>query len=110
MTDTSDAKVYNMSERAFWWIRFWTAVIVVAGMALAGVQWGLTRASMDDIAALDRRKENREDAKAERAKIEKRIDQQTNVVGNVRDNLIIMMERQRLQPKPLPQILAEPKP
>ena len=107
MSDSGDKAAFSMSERAFWWIRFWTAVVVVAGMALAGAQWGLTRVSQEDLDELDARKEDRISAKEARGRIEHRIDQQTQVVGNVRDNLIILMERNRLQPKPLPDALSE---
>lgn len=101
---SDDEPRYTISERAFWWFRFWGAVIVVAGAGLAGVQWGLTRASKDDVAAVAKAVELKEDrvtAQAERAAIR-------GVVSNVRDNVIILMERQRLEPKPLPPALKDP--
>ena len=100
---SEDDKGFSLSERTFWWVRFWTAVIVVAGMGLAGARWGLTRASLDDVAL----KEDKTFAAEQRSKIEAKVDAQGSVIGNVRDNLIVIMSRQGLQPVPLPDPLPK---
>lgn len=109
----SDGKVeFSMSERTFWWLRFLMAVVAVSGMALAGAKWGVTRASIEDIEAtkvsirtLDSLKMDKIEAMEAHRELDTKVHEHAQVLGNVRDNLLIMMERQRLQPKPLPDAL-----
>ena len=89
---------YDIGERIFWWARFWVAVLAVAGFGLAVGQWVMTRASVDyvDNAIIPL------ETKLNVEKIDQKIEGQQRVLGNVRDNLIILMDRQKAIPKPLP--------
>jgi len=91
-------KQYNMSEKLFWWIRFWSAVLVVAGFAIAVGKWAFSRASVEYV---DRSISTRETIENVQ-KVDRKIEAQQKVLGNVRDNIIILMDRQQVKPKPLP--------
>ena len=86
-------KPYDMGERLFWWIRFWMAVLAVAGFGLAVGRWALTRASVEYVDQSVSTRETIENVK----KVDEKIDDQQKVLGNVRDNLIILMDRQRIK-------------
>ena len=110
-----DRKPFDMSERLFWWVRFLGAVLLVSGFALGVGKWVYTRASVDEVAAV-KQHVDAEVAKREpithAREVEQRIEQQMatqrQVLGNVRDNLIILMDRQRVESKPLPPQVGAP--
>lgn len=109
----SDAdRDWTPNQRRAFWVKLISMTIPLAGAmttcALAGGKWVYTRASTDAIAKLDATKEDKQIATSERRRIETKVDGQTQLIGNVRDNLIILMERQRAQPKPLPPALPDP--
>lgn len=97
---------WNSRQKLAFWVRLIGVAIPLAfGMATAGIsigKWFWTRASTRDIAALEERKEDKAHAAEQRRRIMTRIDIMQPVLGNVRDNLLILMDRQRAKPKPLP--------
>ena len=97
---------WNWRDRLGFWVKVLSMSIAIATAmstcALVTGKWAYTRASVDDIEALDRTKEDKINATAERTKIEVKLNTQTQVLGNVRDNLILMMDRQNITTKPLP--------
>jgi len=90
-----------------WWLKLAGVVlpltIVMTGSVIGFGKWLYTRASTEDIALLDQRKEDKETASRERAKLERKIDASFSMVRNIRDNVIMLMTKERLKPKPLPE-------
>ena len=104
---------FSARDRLFWWIKMLGVAIplaiAIAGSTLAFGRWAYTRASMADIEMLDRKKKDKIEAEIERRTIEERVEHSAKVLGNVRDNLILLMERNRVQPKRLTdQLIEEP--
>jgi hypothetical protein len=99
MSDLS--REWRPVERTAWWIKLLVASLALASSALIGGKWIYTRASIEDVAALDQKKEDRTDNRIDHARIEGRVDASAQVLGNVRDNLIILMERSGAKPAPL---------
>lgn len=97
---------YSIAEKAFWWIRFWTAVVIAAGMLVSGIYWGTTRASLDDVAKakqeLEEKKEDKKHAEDSRKRIEGKLEKISAITDNSHDNIIKLLERQRIKPEPLP--------
>lgn len=112
MTDA--AREWTRSDRLRWWSILLTLATLLGGMAFAGFQWGSTRASKEELSTvartLDEKKEDKVNADKERERIAKGVDEQKAVLQNVRDNLLIMMERQRLEAKPLPPRMSDGQP
>jgi hypothetical protein len=96
---------YTARDRLAWWAKVLTMASIIAGAALAGAAWVTTRASTDDIARLEAGKEDKANAQRERGRLESTLSRQESVLGNVRDNLIILMQSRRLAPAPLPPAL-----
>lgn len=113
MTNNGDS-VWDSFKKLHWWVLLLTLASLLAGAALGLGKWVYTRASTDEVAAVSAKivsveaiKEDKTNATTERAKLDAKIDEQSQVLGNVRDNLIVIMERQRLQPVPLPDPLPQ---
>lgn len=91
-------KQFNLSEKLFWWIRFWGAVLVVAGFGIAVGKWAFSRASVEYVDKSVSTRETIENVQ----KVDRKIEAQQKVLTNVRDNIIRLMDRQRVESKPLP--------
>lgn len=118
---------WSSKQRLLWWVKL-IALSIPIGTALsagaiASGKWALTRASTDDVdaaartaietahqveARLEAKKEDKDHSLAEVRRVESKVDSSAAVISNVRDNLIIIMGRQGLEPKPIPPPTVQP--
>lgn len=85
---------WNDRRRVGWWVKILSLSAMLTASALGLGKWIYTRASIDDIAILEAKKQDRTEA----AKQDRRLDNIQSTVGNVRDNVILLLDRQRIKP------------
>lgn len=94
----TDDRTWTPGKRLMWRFQFAALVIAVVSGLLAGLGYLMTRASVDSVAALDEKKAD----KAEIQRLDNRVDSLNSLTHNVRDNLIVLMAKQKAEPVPLP--------
>ena len=94
----------EIRNRFGWWLKC-IGTCVGIGAALFGVgSWFYSRASIADIASAKEQIQKELDSKAnmhDLRRIEKRMDKTEEIILNVRDNVLILMDRQNVKAKPL---------
>ena len=93
MSDTQAAP-WSDKRRLMWRVQFAALVITITGGLLAGLGYMLTRASVADL--------NLKADKTEIQRLDGRLDTLGSLTNNVRDNLIVLMTKQKADPVPLP--------
>lgn len=99
---TTEDRDWPKTQRMSWWIKTVGIAAAMATTSLAVHKWILTRASVEYVDQRIETLEPRANARSVESRLEKKIDAHSEVLGNVRDNLIILMDRQRIEPKPMP--------
>ena len=89
---------YTFLQKMGWWAKVLTIASLLSGFSLYVGKWIYTRASTDEVA----KKLDVQDYKEEHGKLERKVDQTQNTVGNVRDNLLLLMGAQKIVPVPMP--------
>ena len=72
-----------------WWLKFAIILAALWGIDRAFNEWISTRASIEYV-------------DSETNELKKTISKHQDVVQNIRENLLILMDRQRIQPVPMP--------
>lgn len=116
MGETPFNSTWDYKSRVYWWLRFWSAAIII-GAALSasfvkGYQWFVTRAGVDELKDMARQldvdiqtRELKEDNRAAHVELNKKIDGQEVLLLNVRDNVVRLMAIDNVSPKPLPEVV-----
>ena len=90
----TDDRPWTSKRRLLWRVQFAGCVIAIAGGVIASLGYLLTRASVADLEA--------KADKTEITRLDSRLDTLGTLTNNVRDNLIVLMGRQKAEPVPLP--------
>lgn len=98
----SDDRDWASAKRVAWWTKTIAMAAAIAATSLAAHKWILSRASVEYVEQRIETREPKENARVVESRLERKVDQHQEVLTNVRDNLLILMDRQRMPTKPLP--------
>jgi hypothetical protein len=97
-TEKKQNRDWSMFSRHLWWLKYAAVVAALWGVNRAFNEWIYTRAS---IAYVDQQIETRE-SKDSAIETKLSIKENAKVLNNVRDNLLILMDRQSVKSRPMP--------
>lgn len=103
-----NGREWTLRNKVAWWLGFPAAVMATSALVLGLGKWIYSRASVEYVDQRVETREPRDNARAVEARIEKQVEKQDVVLNNVRDNLLLLMDRSRVEPKPMPPIGGQP--